>query len=171
MSVTIKIRQGLDTNISGASTSAGEPLWVTDTNRLYVSDGSTKYLIGGLNASGEAGGANTQVQFNNSDTLDGHSGFTYDGSGTVSVTGQINVDDLTLNGTEILNSDTGDTKLVLGLFPAFTADNTTVNEGDAVQFTDGSTNNPTSWSWTFSGGTPETSTAENPSVSLSNQHL
>lgn len=46
----------------------------------------------------------------------------------------------------------------------FTADNTTVDEGDVVQFTDGSTNNPTSWSWTFAGGTPGTSTVENPSV-------
>lgn len=46
----------------------------------------------------------------------------------------------------------------------FTADVTTVNEGETVTFTDLSTNNPTSWSWTFEGGDPATSTEENPVV-------
>lgn len=35
---------------------------------------------------------------------------------------------------------------------------------DCVTFTDMSVNNPTSWSWTFAGGTPSTSTAQNPVV-------
>ena len=46
----------------------------------------------------------------------------------------------------------------------FTANNTTVIEGQNVQFTDLSTYLPTSWSWTFAGGTPSTSTAQNPVV-------
>ncbi|WP_242202126.1 PKD domain-containing protein [Aestuariivivens insulae] len=46
----------------------------------------------------------------------------------------------------------------------FTSDVTTVTEGGTVNFTDSSTNTPTSWSWTFSGGTPSTSTVQNPSV-------
>jgi len=46
----------------------------------------------------------------------------------------------------------------------FTANDTTISEGDSVSFTDQSTNNPTSWSWTFQGGTPSTSTAQNPTV-------
>ncbi|NIM16707.1 MAG: PKD domain-containing protein [Candidatus Aminicenantes bacterium] len=47
---------------------------------------------------------------------------------------------------------------------AFTASPTTVTEGGTVFFTDQSTNNPTSWSWSFPGGTPSSSTAQNPTV-------
>ncbi len=47
----------------------------------------------------------------------------------------------------------------------FTADNTTITEGESVSFSDLSTNNPTSWSWSFDGGTPATSNSKNPTVS------
>ncbi|MFC2140880.1 C25 family cysteine peptidase [Acidobacteriota bacterium] len=46
----------------------------------------------------------------------------------------------------------------------FTASPTTISVGDTVFFTDASTGNPTSWSWTFEGGTPSTSTYQNPTV-------
>lgn len=46
----------------------------------------------------------------------------------------------------------------------FTGSPTTVCEGNTVTFTDQSTNTPTSWLWTFQGGTPSTSTAQNPTV-------
>jgi PKD repeat protein len=46
----------------------------------------------------------------------------------------------------------------------FTASPTVITEGDTVFFTDQSTNNPTSWSWSFPGGTPSSSTAQNPTV-------
>ena len=41
---------------------------------------------------------------------------------------------------------------------------TTVSLGNSVQFADQSSASPTSWSWTFEGGTPATSTQQNPSV-------
>jgi len=46
----------------------------------------------------------------------------------------------------------------------FTADTTLIVEGDTVHFTDLSENNPISWEWEFEGGTPETSTEQNPVV-------
>ena len=46
----------------------------------------------------------------------------------------------------------------------FTTNDTTITEGQSVTFTDTSSNNPTSWSWSFPGGTPSTSTAQNPTV-------
>jgi len=46
----------------------------------------------------------------------------------------------------------------------FTADNTTIYKGETVTFTDQSSNNPTSWSWSFPGGDPSTSTQQNPIV-------
>ncbi|WP_167619669.1 PKD domain-containing protein [Maribellus sediminis] len=46
----------------------------------------------------------------------------------------------------------------------FTADAIKITEGDKVNFSDASTNGPSSWSWTFTGGNPATSTAQNPTV-------
>ncbi len=40
---------------------------------------------------------------------------------------------------------------------------TTINAGEFVDFYDNSSNNPTSWSWTFNGGSPSNSTAQYPS--------
>lgn len=47
---------------------------------------------------------------------------------------------------------------------AFEGTPTTVNEGDQVSFTDTSDFTPTSWSWSFPGGTPATSTVANPQI-------
>jgi PKD repeat protein len=46
----------------------------------------------------------------------------------------------------------------------FDADPTTFNAGYSTQFHDLSSNNPTAWEWTFPGGTPATSTQQNPLV-------
>ncbi len=45
----------------------------------------------------------------------------------------------------------------------FTANTFNITTGQSVNFTDLSTNNPTGWNWVFTGGTPGTSTAQNPS--------
>lgn len=46
----------------------------------------------------------------------------------------------------------------------FTSDSQTVFEGNSVSFSDSSLNEPASWSWTFEGGTPETSSLQNPII-------
>jgi PKD repeat protein len=46
--------------------------------------------------------------------------------------------------------------------PFFSANTTDINVGGSVNFTDQSTNNPTAWVWTFQGGTPSSSTVQNP---------
>jgi gliding motility-associated-like protein len=45
----------------------------------------------------------------------------------------------------------------------FTVNDSTICAGTCVNFTDQSTNTPTSWSWIFTGATPGTSSAQNPS--------
>jgi PKD repeat protein len=51
----------------------------------------------------------------------------------------------------------------------FSGTPTTVSVGNSVQFTDLSENNPTSWSWTFDGGTPATSTDPDPTVTYNTE--
>ncbi len=46
----------------------------------------------------------------------------------------------------------------------FSANDIDVCVGQNVTFTDATTNSPTSWAWTFTGGTPATSTSQNPVV-------
>lgn len=46
----------------------------------------------------------------------------------------------------------------------FTADVTSIIEGESVHFINLSLNNPTTWNWTFEGGNPATSTLENPVI-------
>jgi PKD repeat protein len=50
----------------------------------------------------------------------------------------------------------------LGLNAAFTANNTTICTGSSITFTDQSSGPPTSWSWSFPGGTPSTYNGQNP---------
>ncbi|MCB0430596.1 MAG: S8 family serine peptidase [Flavobacteriales bacterium] len=54
------------------------------------------------------------------------------------------------------------------LVPDFTADKLQVCAGGSVTFTDQSTGSaPTIWNWTFPGGTPGTSTQQNPTITYS----
>ncbi len=50
---------------------------------------------------------------------------------------------------------------------AFTSNRQVVCPGNTVTFTDQSSFTPTSWAWTFAGGTPATSTLQNPTVTYS----
>ncbi|NIM15079.1 MAG: PKD domain-containing protein, partial [Candidatus Aminicenantes bacterium] len=77
---------------------------------------------------------------------------------------------VTLTATNQFGSDTEiKTNYITGTAPQppiadFTASATDINIGNSVTFTDLSLENPTSWSWSFKGGTPTTSTEQNPTV-------
>ncbi|WP_293873798.1 T9SS type A sorting domain-containing protein [Flavobacterium sp.] len=47
---------------------------------------------------------------------------------------------------------------------SFTASATSICVGQSVTFTDTSTNIPSAWTWTFTGGTPNSSTVQNPVI-------
>ncbi len=66
---------------------------------------------------------------------------------------------------EVLQSQKVALNSLLPLLAAdFSADDTITCAGSTVNFTDTSRGVPTSWSWVFEGGTPSTSTDQNPSV-------
>lgn len=69
----------------------------TDLNAFEFWNGSTWFTI----ASASAGGANGDIQFNNLGTLDGDGNFTTNGAGVITITGQLNVDNLRADGNEI----------------------------------------------------------------------
>lgn len=52
---------------------------------------------------------------------------------------------------------------------AFSASAQSIKAGGTVSFTDESTYSPTSWKWTFAGGTPAESTEQNPTVTYSTE--
>ncbi|MCK9618255.1 MAG: PKD domain-containing protein [Lentimicrobiaceae bacterium] len=51
-----------------------------------------------------------------------------------------------------------------GLSPSFEASKTNLANGETITFSDHSCGNPVSWSWTFEGGNPASSTEQNPAV-------
>lgn len=67
--------------------------------------------------------------------------------------------------SDCLNSDYQEV-VTISLEPvaAFEVPNPNICPGQSIEFVDQSTFNPTSWQWTFPGGTPATSTEQNPTV-------
>jgi PKD repeat protein len=86
---------------------------------------------------------------------------------TYNTVGTFNVSLTVTNGTGS-DSETKDGYIIVSSPPAPTADffatPTTGNVGQTIAFTNTSTGSPTSYSWTFTGGTPSTSTQTNPAV-------
>ncbi len=75
-----------------------------------------------------------------------------------------NRDNLSTNGNLTATGATGTLYLCSAQFQA---DRTTICAGDQITFEDLSFNVVNGWTWTFTGGSPASSTAENPSVTYS----
>jgi PKD repeat protein len=130
---------------------------------------------GGDNGNGSFATTQPQGQFNPTSTADWCYGGTY-GAGciVVDLSSYINQADVVLklenvNGygnNMFLDNITvsSDCEVILPPVTDFAASTTQGCIPMSVNFTDLSTNNPTSWSWSFPGGIPATSTAQNPTV-------
>ena len=76
------------------------------------------------------------------------------------------------------NSGGGDSEIKAGYITVYSATSapvtdfaaslTVITEGNAIDFQDISMNSPSSWAWVFTGGTPFTSTAQNPQAIIYN---
>lgn len=67
-------------------------------------------------------------------------------------------------GRGLWESDLYSAPAALAPVADFSANLTTVVAGQSIAFTDLSVNTPTTWTWTFTGGTPASSTLQNPTV-------
>ncbi len=91
---------------------------------------------------------------------------TYAMAGTYTVTLTVTNDDG--SDEEIKMDYVTVTNPILVPVSEFSASQTTITSGNEITFTDESTNEPTSWSWEFEGGSPATSTEQNPTISYNN---
>lgn len=161
-----RLKDWLDPDNTGISTLAGKSCGGSSSIVANFSANSTAIPVGGtVNFTDLSTGAPTSWSWSftggtpATSTVQNPTGIQYNTAGiyTVSLTAS--------NGT---GSDT-ETKvnyITVGDPPPvanFTANVTNIPVGGSVNFTDLTAGNPTSWSWTFNGGTPASSTVQNPS--------
>lgn len=101
-------------------------------------------------------------------------GMAGNGVGSCTVNGTYAITDgsgATLASMQAANSDFGNQETnnfcITSVPPVdadFTAAQTSLCPGATVNFSDNSTSSPTTWSWSFPGGTPNTSTQQNPTI-------
>jgi PKD repeat protein len=116
----------------------------------------------------DAGVVTFTNQSSNADTYnwdfgDGNTSTDSDPIHTYTSEGTYNV---TLTATNECGDVSSTQSVSINLIPTanFVASITEICEGEEVQFTDASSDNVTDWLWTFEGGTPATSTEQNPLI-------
>ncbi|MGD2085351.1 MAG: PKD domain-containing protein [Candidatus Aminicenantes bacterium] len=135
-------------DFTGTPASGGIPLTVTFTDQS----------VGATSWSWNFGDTGTSTEKNPV--------YTYNNTGTYTVS------------LTVYNSSGSDTMVktdyITALAPQpptadFTASATNILMGDSITFTDQTLNNPSSWDWTFAGGMPDSSTAQNPVVTYNTE--
>ena len=99
----------VDLSITGLTAEAS-PDSANDLVVMYDASAGTNKKVTVANIRGSSatvGGSNTQIQYNNAGGFGGDSGFTTDGSGAVNITGDLDVDNINLNGNTISATDSG----------------------------------------------------------------
>ena len=73
----------------------------SDTSRIKKTKIKDIAILGGI-----PGGSDTQLQYNNGGVFSGDTGSTTNGAGSVNITGDLDVDNINLNGNSIISTDT-----------------------------------------------------------------
>ncbi len=140
---------------------------------VFTLSGGTTICTGSsanITVSNSETGVNYQLRNNSGNALVG-SAVSGNGSSIIIPTGPLtstttfNV--LATNATTTCNAQmSGTVQINVDQVPvaAFSASATSVNTGATINFTDLTTNNPTSWAWSFPGGVPPSTTTQNVSV-------
>ena len=119
------------------------------------------------------------VNFNNTSTNSTSYSWNFGDGGTSSSTNpshnytEAGTYTVTLTSSNDCGTDTESQSVTIAdnVSAAFTFSNSEICEGDNVQYTNQSSGNITSYFWEFEGGSPSSSTAENPTVQYSNQGI
>ena len=143
-------------NVETGTTSPAQTITVTGTdltaNITWTKSGTGAAAFNITPASLPATGGTLSVTFSPTAVQSYSATLTISSTGATSQT-------VTLTGTGVSLPPTAN----------FTSNKTTVFVGENVQFTDLSTSSPTSWSWSFTGGTPTSSTQQNPMITYNTE--
>ena len=145
------------TDANGCSDTAS--VTVTINQPPNATAGSNVTICNGSNTALAAGGGTT-YSWAPSSSLSSSSGANVTANPTNTTTYTVFVTDA--NGCTDTAQVTVTVNTCAGPIPVINASSTSICDGDCITFTDASTNGPTSWSWTFQGGSPASSTQQNP---------
>jgi len=89
------VTSGLTTDVTNGSTNAGKTYKIITTDPIYLGNTGLSFQI----STATAGGANTQVQFNDNNAINGTAYFTYNKySNVLTITGNISAANITVSG-------------------------------------------------------------------------
>lgn len=151
-----------------ASLDPSNPMLVNDLD-LRITEGTSTFYPYKLSASNPTAAA-TNIGENNTDNVE-HIFMANPAAGTYTIT--VDHDGSLVNGSQafsIIISGISVSAPPPPVLPVadFSGTPTSLLTGGSVSFTDLSQNNPTNWAWSFPGGSPSSSTSQNPVVSYAN---